>query len=57
MRRMTDMPNFGRLLREKNIIFVTLALCVLFYLISPRFLSLDNMSAISRQIPSLVSRT
>ncbi|TNF18349.1 MAG: ABC transporter permease [Rhodobacteraceae bacterium] len=44
------MPDFGKLLREKNIVFVTLALCVLFYLISPRFLSLDNMSAISRQI-------
>lgn len=40
----------GRLLREKNIIFVTIACCVVFYIISPRFLSLDNMSAISRQI-------
>ncbi|MDV7145603.1 ABC transporter permease [Tropicimonas sp. TH_r6] len=44
------MPDVGRLLREKNIIFVTLALALVFYLISPRFLSLDNMSAISRQI-------
>lgn len=44
------MPDFGKLLRENNIIFVTLALCLVFYMISPRFLSLDNMSAISRQI-------
>lgn len=44
------MPEFGKLLREKNIIFVTLALCIVFFVISPRFLSLDNMSAISRQI-------
>lgn len=44
------MPDLARLLRERNIIFVTLACCVIFYLISPRFLSLDNMSAISRQI-------
>ena len=44
------MPDLGRLARERNIIFVTLALCVVFYLISPRFLSLDNLSAISRQI-------
>ncbi|MEV8467514.1 ABC transporter permease [Fluviibacterium sp. DFM31] len=44
------MPDLGTLLREKNIIFVTLGLCLVFYLISPRFLSLDNMSAISRQI-------
>lgn len=40
----------GRIVRENNIIFVTLAMCIIFYLISPRFLSLDNMSAISRQI-------
>lgn len=44
------MENLARLAREKNIIFVTLACCVLFYLVSPRFLSLDNFSAISRQI-------
>ena len=44
------MPDLKKLLRERNIIFVTLALCVVFYLVSPRFLSLDNMSAISRQI-------
>lgn len=44
------MPDIGKLLREKNIIFVTLALCLVFYLISPRFVSIDNMSAISRQI-------
>ncbi len=44
------MPDIGKLLRERNIVFVTLALCVVFYMISPRFLSLDNMSAISRQI-------
>lgn len=44
------MPDLNKLLREKNIIFVTLALCVAFALVSPRFLSLDNMSAISRQI-------
>jgi len=43
-------PAIGKLLRENNIIFVTLALCLVFYLISPRFMSLDNMSAISRQI-------
>jgi len=40
----------GRLLRENNIIFVTIACCLVFYVISPRFLSIDNMSAISRQI-------
>lgn len=45
-----SMSNFVRVLRENNIIFVTLGLCIIFYLISPRFLSLDNMSAISRQI-------
>ena len=39
-----------RFVRENNIIFVTIAMCIVFYLISPRFLSLDNMSAISRQI-------
>jgi ribose transport system permease protein/inositol transport system permease protein len=44
------MPKLGRLLREHNIVFVTLALCLVFFLVSPRFLSLDNMSAISRQI-------
>jgi ribose transport system permease protein/inositol transport system permease protein len=44
---MTDM---GKVLREKNIIFVTVACCVIFFLISPRFVSFDNMSAISRQI-------
>ncbi|MGI9502735.1 MAG: ABC transporter permease, partial [Geminicoccaceae bacterium] len=44
------MPKIGRLLREHNIVFVTLALCLIFFLVSPRFLSLDNMSAISRQI-------
>lgn len=44
------MPDLAKVLRERNIIFVTLACCVIFYLISPRFLSLDNMSAISRQI-------
>ncbi|SHH13670.1 ABC transporter permease [Cognatishimia maritima] len=44
------MQDFGKLFRENNIIFVTLALCLVFFLISPRFLSVDNMSAISRQI-------
>ena len=44
------MPDIGKLLRERNIVFVTLSLCLVFYMISPRFLSLDNMSAISRQI-------
>ncbi|MFY0647629.1 ABC transporter permease [Sulfitobacter geojensis] len=44
------MNNTAKLLREYNIIFVTLGLCVLFFLISPRFISFDNMSAISRQI-------
>lgn len=44
------MPDFARLFRENNIIFVTIACCIVFYLISPRFLSIDNMSAISRQI-------
>lgn len=42
--------NLWRFVRENNIIFVTIALCIVFYLISPRFLSLENMSAISRQI-------
>ncbi len=44
------MSKFGKILREHNIVFVTLALCVVFFMISPRFISLDNMSAISRQI-------
>lgn len=39
-----------RLVREHNIVFVTVGCCLLFALISPRFLSLDNLSAISRQI-------
>ncbi|MBF2759694.1 MAG: ABC transporter permease [Ectothiorhodospiraceae bacterium AqS1] len=39
-----------RFVRENNIVFVILAMCLIFYLISPRFLSLDNLSAISRQI-------
>ncbi|CCN68857.1 ABC transporter permease [Vibrio nigripulchritudo] len=39
-----------RTVMEKNIIFVTIACCIVFYLISPRFMSIDNMSAISRQI-------
>lgn len=47
---LTQPINIGRIIREHNIIFVTLALCIVFYLISPRFLSLDNMSAVSRQI-------
>ncbi|SFR52646.1 ribose transport system permease protein [Yoonia tamlensis] len=42
--------NIGKILRERNIIVVTLVCCVIFFLISPRFLSVDNMSAISRQI-------
>ncbi len=42
--------DWERLLREKNIIFVTIACCIIFFIISPRFLSVDNMSAISRQI-------
>lgn len=46
----TQTMNVGRIIREYNIIFVTIALCIIFYLVSPRFLSLDNMSAISRQI-------
>ncbi|MCK0122195.1 ABC transporter permease [Loktanella sp. F6476L] len=40
----------GKILRERNIIVVTLVCCVVFYLVSPRFLSVDNMSAISRQV-------
>ena len=44
------MQKIGQLIRERNIIFVTIALCIIFYAISPRFLSIDNMSAISRQI-------
>ncbi len=44
------MTTVGKLLRERNIIFVTLACCLVFYLINPRLLSLDNLSAISRQI-------
>lgn len=42
--------HIGRLVREHNIVFVTIACSLLFALISPRFLSLDNLSAISRQI-------
>ncbi|MDG4674939.1 ABC transporter permease [Shinella sp. 838] len=44
------MNSFGRLLREKSIIFVTIGCCIAFALISPRFLSIDNVTAISRQI-------
>ena len=40
----------GKIPRERNIMVVTLVCCVVFYLVSPRFLSLDNMSAISRQV-------
>lgn len=42
--------HIGRLVREHNIVFFTIACSLLFALISPRFLSLDNLSAISRQI-------
>lgn len=44
------MSDLARILRERNIVVVTLVCCVIFFLLSPRFLSLDNMSAISRQI-------
>ncbi len=44
------MTNTARIFREHNIVFVTIALCIVFYMVSPRFLSVDNMSAISRQI-------
>ncbi|MGB5557686.1 MAG: ABC transporter permease [Paracoccaceae bacterium] len=44
------MLNITRILQERNIVVVTLLCCVIFYILSPRFLSLDNMSAISRQI-------
>lgn len=49
-RKRALVSDLGKFLRENNIIFVTIALCLAFYLISPRFLSVDNMSAISRQI-------
>ena len=44
------MLNITKILRERNIVIVTLVCSVIFYVISPRFLSIDNMSAISRQI-------
>ncbi len=44
------MTGAAKLLREYNIVFVTIGLCLVFFLISPRFVSIDNMSAISRQI-------
>lgn len=44
------MSGLTKLIQERNIVVVTLVCCVVFYWISPRFLSLDNMSAISRQI-------
>ncbi len=44
------MGHIGKIIRENNIIFVTLGLCLVFFVISPRFLSFENMSAISRQI-------
>ena len=44
------MANVGRLMREHNIAFVLVGCCVLFALVNPRFVSLDNMSAISRQV-------
>lgn len=44
------MQNIARTLQERNIVVVTLLCCIVFYVLSPRFLSVDNMSAISRQI-------
>ena len=44
------MNHQSQLFKEKNIIFVIIIFSFVFYLISPRFLSFDNMSAISRQI-------
>lgn len=44
------MSYLNQLFKEKNIIFIIIGFSFIFYLISPRFLSLDNMSAISRQI-------
>lgn len=44
------MSHLSQLFKEKNIIFVIIIFSFVFYLISPRFLSFDNMSAISRQI-------
>ena len=44
------MTHVGQFIRERNIIFVTILCCLIFYLVSPRFLSFDNVSAISRQI-------
>ena len=46
------MTTITRILRERNIVVVTLICSVVFYLISPRFLSLDNLSAISRSTVS-----
>lgn len=43
----------GRVFREKNIIFVTVLISIALYLIEPRFLAGDNLSAISRQIVPL----
>ncbi len=39
-----------RFLREKNIIAITLISALVFSLLNPRFISLDNLTAISRQI-------
>lgn len=47
------MTDLGRLFRENNIIFVVVACCIIFTMISERFMSIDNMSAISRQIVPL----
>ncbi|WGK69102.1 ABC transporter permease [Candidatus Haliotispira prima] len=44
------MTEFGRIFRERNIIFVTIFGALVFSLVSPRFLSIDNMVAILRQI-------
>lgn len=53
LRREGAMSQFGKLFREQNIVFVTIACGIIFYLINPRFLSIENLSAISRQIVPL----
>lgn len=39
-----------RFVREQNIILITLICAFVFFLVNPRFLSLNNLTAISRQI-------
>ncbi len=44
------MAKFSKILRDNNIVFIVIILAVVFYIFNPRFLSLENVTAITRQI-------